>query len=132
MRLSVIATIIALSGCIHPIGVTHQQACARQGQIVDQISVGDSQSATCKPAETEEQQCEIKAHLQSLKIRSSSNGNCCGFQNTIVGVGYVFYILPGALFYYIFDKNQEGVIRDSNELDVELVKECSASDSVTH
>jgi hypothetical protein len=138
MWLSISISILSLSlaGCVSAPRVTPQERCAMTGLSLgstSSVSAGGTVGATtgifgasgyqCVRPTSERERCEIEANAAAG--RTKDDYGVVG-KNVIIGVGYLLYIVPGVLMYFIFDGHKDSVEEDANTRRDQQLRRCAA------
>jgi hypothetical protein len=123
MRTYVLA--LTLVACVHRPPVTPREQCAAHGLALHGIAMASGrdvgvasadgvtvvatsssydENVSCRRAMTHEEVCELQAPAASLRVKLDFS---TGWRNALIGVGYVAYILPGVILWFVFDSQSD-------------------------
>jgi hypothetical protein len=135
MRLAILVLIPAmLSGCATRIAYSPKQKCAMDEMVLQGIQHSDSsamaynwqtrsvvtasgntESVSCRVPANDQEKAEAQAINRSLgPIHEYNSG--IGGKNLLVGIGYLFYIVPGVGAKLYYDKKHDEALAQSNLL----------------
>ncbi len=119
LRTASLVYLLPLTACISAPRVTAQERCAMNGLTLASSSnvnaggvigqttgiFGASGYQCVRPA-TERERCEIQAHASAGAIKDDFGVTG---RNVAIGVGYLLYIIPGIIMYFVFDSQKDDV-----------------------
>lgn len=138
MRSAILAVImVAMSGCVTPIKYTYQEQCAMQGlkfvgvtqssqsafasnfrgQSVMISGYGDSVS--CRAIESEAEKSEVSGLAQIMRPKFEYNDRQKQ-RNALVGLGYLFYVIPGIGAKLYYDNEYDKALIQASEIEKQL------------
>lgn len=127
---------VGVCGCIKAPLLSAQEACAQNGLIVSTAggkSVGGTVGREagrfggtdygCARPRNEQDLCEIAAfaHMADEKIRFRTT-----LRNFFIGVGYVAYVIPGVVLYFVFDHQRNKVMRKGDRTRLSVLRSCAS------
>lgn len=141
MKRVVLVTAV-LAGCVHAPALTPREQCGTQGMVVEGVAMSSgsdvtvatnlrttavartnsySETALCRRPATPEETCEARASGASAVEKL---GYSPGWRNVLIGVGYVFWILPGLVLFVVFDSQYDNTITDAEGARLTAQQQC--------
>lgn len=118
-----------MTSCVTSIPYSNKEVCAEDG-----LALGETAQNSASPravsglhSETErtrdsgvscirpeaEEVCDVEAYQKSAEIKSMWN-SVKGQKNMIIGAGYLLYVVPGILAYFIFQGERSSYVNDAS------------------
>lgn len=134
--LAVAGLLVGLSGCIKAPLLSAQEACAQNGLIVSTAggkSVGGTVGREagrfggtdygCARPRNEQDMCEIAAfaHMADEKMSFRTT-----LRNLLIGAGYIVYVVPGVVLYFVFDHQRNKVMRKGDRIRLSVLTSCAS------
>lgn len=142
MRLwTVVGLIVGLVGCAHRIPPSYHEQCALDGLVFKSMTSSSSGSLSyapgiglvsgssrgeavqCDVPINDEEKCRIERYQESYWPKRKFNQRVPGV-NLLMGLGYMLYVLPGAVFYFHIDRERERTQGESDQLTYGIDESC--------
>jgi hypothetical protein len=141
----VAVTVVAAAGCMHALPLSYSETCGIRGMAMAGAVVSDgganstvsdsrghtstayasshSDTAVCARAVTFQEQCEVRAAAIAGAIKADF---AVRSRNFALGVGYVLYVLPGVILYFLFDSQANATMREAELAASDIHRRCMA------
>jgi hypothetical protein len=141
-KLACLVLSFGLFGCASRAPLSYEEHCALKGMSVAGVTSsqssgfvqgsngrfatvsGSSEQISCQPPKDEHATCEVRRHLAAAEPKLEYNSTTGGW-DAAMGVGYLFYIIPGIGIKIAADAKYDEAVKRSAWLDSQSQNACA-------